>query len=643
MSGPIPARHERRSADPVLAALAVGAVVSIGAVLLTPAAMSATDIVMVAIRLIFAWLCWQVATRPQIASTARRFWRTLAVTGVLFALGSALGVAAGFGRASPSERILFGSSALVVVGVALAGWAMLVYPLNVVGRARMRLRLDVATVMCAFAMLAWHVVCEPDGVPPDNTGQLAVTVLGCAVALIAVFGAVKLLISGLAPFTPGAAVALGAGVLIGALTYFNVLNMRADDAQTLQATQLASAFLLAVAARVQYLQMRTWPSGLTIRPRPAYSRPPYVAVAATQLLLLLELRQEGLTVRGWGMLLLPVAVVVLVMIRQNMAYADNVRLLRDLDESMRQLRHHEQRFRSLVQHASDLTLLVDAQGTVLYASPALQDLLGVQPAQAVGRPVAEVLRPDDASVVEHLLADVRADADTGVRRQLLAHHVDGSRRWLEALATNRLDDAGVSGVILNIRDVTEARVLQDQLHHEATHDHLTGLPNRALLNERARRLLRDADQATRHVAVLLLDLDGFKAVNDELGHQVGDHLLVVVADRLRQCVRPTDTVARLGGDEFVVLLIGTTTAGAVAIAGRILEALSAPVMIEGRQVSARASIGVAVGSGEQFDALLHDADLAMYQAKRDPTGAGLHVIDHTADRTPPAARAAEPS
>ncbi|GIF98983.1 sensor domain-containing diguanylate cyclase [Catellatospora citrea] len=598
---------------------------------------------MVAVQLIFAYLCWQVATRPPTATTARRFWRTLTVTGLLFALGNALGVAARFGRASPSEPILFGSSALIVVGIALAGWAMIAYPLNVHGRARMRLRLDVATVMCAFAMLAWHVVCEPDGIPPGNIGQLAVTVLGCAVALIAVFGAVKLLISGMAPFTPGTAVALGAGVLLGALTYFNLLNMGAGDAQTLQATQLASAFLLAVAARVQYLQMRTWPSGLTIRPRPAYSRPPYVAVAATQLLLLLELRQEGLTVRGWGMLLIPVAVVVLVMIRQNMAYTDNVRLLHDLDDSMLQLRHHEQRFRSLVQHASDLTLLVDAQGTVLYASPALQDLLGVPPAQAVGRPLAEVLRPDDTSAVDHLLADVSAGSDTGVRRQLLAHHVDGSRRWLEALATNRLDDAGVSGVIINIRDVTEARVLQDQLHHEATHDHLTGLPNRALLNERARRLLHDADQATRHVAVLMLDLDDFKAVNDELSHQVGDQLLVVVADRLRQCVRPTDTVARLGGDEFVVLLIGTTTAGAAATARRILETLSSPVMIDGHQVYARASIGVAVGSVEQFDALLHDADLAMYKAKRDPDGAGLHIIDHTTAWTPPTARAAEPS
>ncbi|GAB4048669.1 sensor domain-containing diguanylate cyclase [Catellatospora paridis] len=636
----MPARPGRRSADPVLAALVVGAVVSIAAVLVAPAALAAADVVKVVVRLVFAWLCWQVATRPQIALAARRFWRTLAVTGLLFALGNVLGLAGGFGRASPSAPILFGSSALIAVGVALLGWAMLVYPLDVVGLARVRLRLDVATVMVAFAMLAWHVLCEPDGYPPSHIGQLAATLLGCAMALIAAFGAVKLLISGSAPFTTGAGVALGAGVLIGAWTYFNVLNLRADDVQTLRAAQLASAFLLAVAARVQYLQMRTRHSGLTAHPRPAYSRLPYVAVAVTQLLLVFELWQEGLTVRGWGMVLGTVTVALLVMIRQNLAFTDNARLLRDLDESMLQLRHHEQRFRSLVQHASDLTLLVDAQGTVRYASPALQDLLGMDPEQAVGRPIAGVLRPDDAPAVEQLLADVIAGSDEGVRRQLLVHHADGSARWLEALATNRLDDAGVSGVIINLRDVTEARNMQDQLRHEATHDHLTGLPNRALLDERAQRFLQDPEP-TRHEAVLLLDLDDFKAVNDELGHQVGDQLLVVVADRLRQCVRPTDTVARLGGDEFVVLLIGTTTAGAVATARRILDALAEQVSIEGHQVSARASIGVAVGAGEQFDALLRDADLGMYQAKRDPTGEGMHVIDHTGNWTPPSARAAE--
>jgi diguanylate cyclase (GGDEF)-like protein/PAS domain S-box-containing protein len=643
MSGFVPTRREGRTSDPVLVALIIGAIASIAAVMATPAAVTALDGIGTAIRVIFVWLCWQVATRPQIAPTARRFWRTLTVSGIFFALGNLLNLIGGFGRPSPPERVFLASSVLVAVGIAILGWAMLAYPLDVAGRARVRLRLDMATVMCAFAMLAWYLFL-PGGFPPGNTAQLGVTALGCVMALVAAFGAVKLLLGGSAPFTLGAGVTLEAGVLIGAWVVFNALTMRSADVQLLRAALLTNAFLFAIAARVQYLQMRTRPSGLTARRRPAYSRLPYLAVAATQILLVVVLWREGLTVRGWGMVLGAVVVATLVVFRQNLAFIDNAQLLHRLDASMLDLRRHERRFRSLVQNASDLTLLVDAQGTILYASPALQDLLGVDPEQAVGRPITSVRRPEDTPAVEQLIADVIGDPAAGVRRQLRVHHVDGSARWLEALATNRLDDAGVSGVIINIRDVTEARVLADRLRHEATHDPLTGLPNRALLNERAQRLRHDSAQPTRHEAVLMLDLDDFKAVNDELGHQAGDQLLVVVADRLRNCVRPTDTAARLGGDEFVALLTGTTTDGAVATARRILDATSEPVMIEGHKVSVGASIGVAVGSGEQFDALLRDADLAMYQAKRDDSGTRLHVIDHTRpEPTPSPTRTAEPS
>ncbi|WP_155387086.1 GGDEF domain-containing protein [Catellatospora paridis] len=278
---------------------------------------------------------------------------------------------------------------------------------------------------------------------------------------------------------------------------FNLLSLRQANAWPLNAAPLLSAFLIAVAARVQWLQMRAGqPSGLTVREPPAYSRLPYIAVAAAQALLVVELWDEGLTIRGWGMILGSVVVVALAMSRLRLAFQDNA-------------------------------------------------------------------------------------------------------------------------------------VLQERLRHEATHDHLTGLPNRALLKERAQEFMHDATRSMRHEAVLLLDLDDFKAVNDEFGHQAGDQLLVAVADRLRACVRPSDTVARLGGDEFVVLLAGTTPAGAVATARRIHAALSQPLAVEGHQLSPGGSIGVAVGSGEQFDALLRDADLAMYRAKPAESGSGLYVIDRT--------------
>lgn len=587
---------------------------SIGALLLALVPAGVVDAVQAAVWLLFAWLCRQVVAKRRIAPAARRFWRSIAVAGLVFAVGNLVTLTGGLARPPQNERAVILWTLLVAVGVAIMGWAMYAFPMVMPCRARARLRLDVAAVMVAFAMLAWHL-CMPGGSAPLHTARLYVTVLASVMALLAVFGAVKLLISGSAPFTPGAGVALGAGVVIGAWSVLHLLNLKESDARLLNAAQLASALLFAVAARAQFLQMAARPSGLTKRRRPAHSRLPYVAVAATQLMLVAEVWRSGLSLRGWGMVVGAGTVVTLVMCRQNLAFADNAQLLD-------RLRHQEKRFRSLVQHASDLTLLVDADGVVRYASPALRDLLGVDPRHAVGRPLSGLLRPDDAPAVEKMLADVLADPAGSVRRQLQAHHADGSIRWGEALATNRLQEPDVAGVIINIRDVTEARSLQDLLRHQATHDELTGLPNRALLNEKARQ---PRPEAVRQEAVLLLDLDDFKTVNDELGHQVGDQLLVVVADRLRGCVRPTDTVARLGGDEFVVLLTGTTVAGAVATARRILSALAEPATIDGHRLSARASIGIAIGSDKQFDALLRDADIAMYEAKRNGTGIEVHT------------------
>jgi diguanylate cyclase (GGDEF)-like protein len=153
----------------------------------------------------------------------------------------------------------------------------------------------------------------------------------------------------------------------------------------------------------------------------------------------------------------------------------------------------------------------------------------------------------------------------------------------------------------------------DQLNHRAYHDGLTGLPNRVLLRERLERALSGARTGTP-VALLLIDLDGFKQVNDVHGHAAGDHLLVAVADRLRDMVRGADTSARLGGDEFAVLLDGAGDAEAVA--ERVLTALRQPVTFGSVQLAPQASIGVTVWHGHtDAEAFLHDADQAMYAAK----------------------------
>ncbi|MBV1856632.1 sensor domain-containing diguanylate cyclase [Catellatospora tritici] len=628
MVGTDPVRHGR-GADPVLAVLAAAALACLVAVLAArpPVAITVAAAAKPVLRVAFVVLCWQVAARPQIAPAARRFWRTLAAAGVFLAAGNLVGLVTGAEtRGDPAGMLAM--SLVLLPGILLGGWALLAYPLQVPPSERTRLRLDVATVMCAFLVAAWYMWL-PAGSSPDNPAQLALTALGCAVMLVVAYAAVKLLLSGSAPFTPPAGVLLGAGLLVGAWYLFNLLRMRIADVQLLQAGQLTSAFLLPIAARVQYLQMRTRPSGLTTRSRPRYSRLPYLAVAATQLLLVLELWTDGLTLRAWGMVAGTATVTALVIARQNLAFADNARLVDRLDASILQLRQHERRFRSLVQHASDITLLVDATGTVRYASPSLSALLGTPPEQATGTPLADVLQPAEAADVAQLLADARDEPDTSVRHRLQVHDTRGRQRWLEAVATNRLDDSSVSGIVINVRDVTETRLLEQQLRHEATHDHLTGLPNRALLEDRAHRLLAGNDQTPGLRAVLLLDLDDFKTVNDQLGHHAGDRLLVAVAERLRGSVRPTDTVARLGGDEFVVLLAGTTASGAVDTARRIHAALAQPLTIDGHPLAPRVSIGVAFGTREPLDTLLRNADAAMYQAKRQHADIRVHGDDST--------------
>ncbi|HUG85261.1 MAG TPA: diguanylate cyclase, partial [Euzebya sp.] len=203
-----------------------------------------------------------------------------------------------------------------------------------------------------------------------------------------------------------------------------------------------------------------------------------------------------------------------------------------------------------------------------------------------------------------------------------ARHADGSWRWLQITSTNLLDDPSVAGIISNARDITEARMLENRLRHEASHDGLTGLANRALFDER----LDDAMGPPSHdenVALLAIDLDDFKGVNDELGHPTGDALLVAVAERLRGCVRAGDTVARVGGDEFAVLLPGASATTADSIAQRIREELVEPVLCEGHTLRVGASVGVCTGAGDAH-ALVREADAAMY-AEKDRSRTRLRV------------------
>ncbi len=415
-------------------------------------------------------------------------------------------------------------------------------------------------------------------------------------------------------------------------------------------------------------------------------------------------------------------------------------------------RRSEERFTSLVRHASDIIMIMRPDGTVSYLSPSVETVLGYKPENVVDTKSFTPVHPDDEARVQNIVADAMDDPDRALRAELRLRHADGSWRYVESYFTSLLHDPTVQGIVVNsrditerkeaekilreseeryravveqagegiflfdphskhilevnpafrkmlgyapedlvhktlydlipqdpegvdrnvertlehgqlwvgertyvrkdgfeidvevsgsvisygdakvvccvVRDITERKALKDQLTYQAFHDTLTGLPNRALLIDRLEHALARTQRQESPAAVLFLDLDRFKIVNDSLGHEVGDGLLEAVGQRLLRCLRPEDTAARIGGDEFVVLLenIGSTSY-AVRVAERILAALQAPFDIEGHEMVVTTSIGIALSSpGYGASELLRDADVAMYRAK-DEGKARYQVFD----------------
>jgi diguanylate cyclase (GGDEF)-like protein/PAS domain S-box-containing protein len=271
--------------------------------------------------------------------------------------------------------------------------------------------------------------------------------------------------------------------------------------------------------------------------------------------------------------------------------------------------------RELVNSSFDAILTFDAGGTVLSCNGAAERLFGRSADDIVGHPLTRLL-PD-----EHHRA-LTAFAQDGGSRELLAACGDGRRIPVEAALSRMQVDARWIGIAM-LHDITQRKVEQAELERLALHDALTGLPNRTLLNDRIDHAISAAKRSGEAMAVLLLDLDRFKEVNDTLGHQVGDLLLTEVGPRLRQPLRDTDTVARLGGDEFAILLPGPTDVPAACrIAERIVEAFRRPFAIDELSLEVGISIGVALypDHGEAAEQLLQHADAAMYTAKRNGFG-----------------------
>ena len=298
-------------------------------------------------------------------------------------------------------------------------------------------------------------------------------------------------------------------------------------------------------------------------------------------------------------------------------------------------RQSEARFSSLVQNSSDVVMVVDADSTIRYISPSVERVLGYHPGDLEGKHLTDSIHPDDkAQVLQFLMTGGRDLDPAPALAEFRLRHRDDFWLHVETLRTNLLHDANVRGIVLNTRDVSERKAFEEQLQHQAFHDSVTSLANRALFRDRVEHALARGSRDASPICVLFMDVDDFKTINDSLGHAAGDQVLREVGERLRHSLRTADTAARLGGDEFAVLLEdGGEAVEAAEVAERILSSLEGPFHLEGKEVFVRASIGIATAlpdhaGPEGADELLRNADVAMYMAKE--SGKGRYQIFESA-------------
>jgi diguanylate cyclase (GGDEF)-like protein/PAS domain S-box-containing protein len=302
----------------------------------------------------------------------------------------------------------------------------------------------------------------------------------------------------------------------------------------------------------------------------------------------------------------------LVMVRQALVLREDA-----LTRERRAARMVEDRYASLIANASDVIMIVAVDGALRFASPASERTLGLSPEAVAGKNLLDLWAGEDGERLKAFLAEVAATPGGAVGPVELRIERGSDRYVLEIVGSNLTDDPAVQGLALNFRDISERKALEEQLRQLAFHDPLTLLANRNLFRDRVQHSLTLAQRGRHQAAVMFLDLDNFKNINDSLGHDAGDRLLQAVAQRLVKSTRFSDTVARLGGDEFAILLEEIAAIAEVeSMAASLIEGLDQPFTLGSTEVRVSASIGVAVSTFEtDAEALLSKADIAMYHAK----------------------------
>ena len=557
-----------------------------------------------------------LASRQEILDRGvRRALRLLAVGAVMVFIGNA--ISTGYVLTLHDAPPVSWADPFYLSDSLLTLTALLSFPLARRTRLeRWKFLLDAAMVLVGGAVAIWYFSVRPTAASQESS--LVVTLLAYAYPLVSMLVLLGVTTVLLRRPTDGNRLAfrlLVTGVSVGVVAdlTFNLVQLAAGSRSASWADAVfLLCYIMLISSGELYWRRPVAPSvtsAIPVTRLQPISPLPYLAVGSTYVLLLV------VALRPWtdptsGLAIGALLVTALVVLRQILAVRENVRLLAE-----HAARQNEARFRSLVQHSSDVIIVTRADGTMRFVSPSASRVFGYDPGEMLRQTVSELLHPDDRERAATFFRNAAQSPGVTGPVEWRFRQPDGSWLHAEILATNLLHDHTVKGVVLNTRDVSERRRLEEQLTHQAFHDPLTGLANRALFRDRVSHALALAQRRGSPVTVLFLDLDDFKKVNDSLGHHEGDRLLIAAAERFLACARSADTVARLGGDEFAILIEGAD--GRDGLPERIAAAMSHPFSLSGNQLRVTASIGVATAStADRADDLLRNADMAMYAAKR---------------------------
>ena len=566
-------------------------------------------------------LAWRMARVSSVPKRTRQAW---AVIGGAFLLwGVADSIWAYYhltDTAIPSVSLFdpayLGSSVALAIGVLMFPAARLI------GRDRTRFWIDCGIIMTGLAALTAYIIVDPANLQSltSTLGALVLMLypLSHMLVLIAVF---SILVRRPEAGSVGVLMLLGAGLVIYAgtdfwWTYLEFRGLYVSEAVTYTTWIVAQALLVASPQWHYDVVSRELP---TSEPGAIAERVrnlvPFGSAVIGIVIISYAVLPEMLNRFGIAVVFLT-ALVTLLVARQVVTIRENGEL------RLRQaVRRTEERFRALVENSTDMITVLDTDLRCTFQSPASEEVIQRSPDEFMDTSLIDWVHEEDRdSVLEALQWVIK----TGSGREIVEWRMqlpDGQIINLESIVSSELENPAVSGIVLNSRDVTERKRLEERLTHQAYHDPLTGLPNRAMFFDELREVL--GSRSHGHRALLFIDIDDFKTINDTLGHEAGDEVLRQIASRLQSAVRDGDLLSRLAGDEFTILLRNVDTVDdAMAAATRIVNALNSPVMLDDLPLTISPSIGVAmdddvIGSPGEF---LRRSDLAMYAAKRRGPG-----------------------